>query len=321
MIKNREQFERYLLTMLGEPISKVNITHEQLENCINDAIQMFTEFHYEGTVRTIVKQLITPSILRVDDVDISKQNLSGKIIGVTSNAVSEVCNAHNVKSGNHCIYCYHTHGQFIKGELIKINNKLYKLSDCDNFFTQGIIDSHKIKMPDWIIGVTNILPTSQATSTNAIFDLNYQLRLNDFNASQLTQQSLVYFEQAMEHLDLIDFELVSKPSFDFNQYDGWLYPRCNWDSDYGVGDYMIIEAYRSHDLTASKFWNEPWLKQYAVALVKKAFATNLKKYQNVQLPGGITFNGDQLYSEAQTEIDKLEQQLTDFSWPNEFMIG
>ena len=85
---------------------------------------------------------------------------------------------------------------------------------------------------------------------------------------------------------------------------------------------MLIECYRTVDLDGSgKFFNQIWLKRYAVALAKKQWASNLRKYSNVQLPGGVTFNSDQMYQEAITEIEKLENELQGFSWPTAFILG
>lgn len=325
MIKNRADFERYLLSMLGEPITKVNITKEQLSFCIDDAIQFATMYHYEGHVKMYLQQIITPSVLKVDDWEPGNEFPGAKIEGLTSHTESYICTKfpgdHRTDGIKGTIYCERTIGNFLPGEKIKINNKEYTVSNSVDCFKKGIIDEHKIKMPDWIIGVTNIVPSSQALSSQNLFDLQYQLRLNDFNATQLTTQSLIYYEQAMEHISLLNWELTAKPDFNFNQYDGWLYPHTNWGYDFCAGDYMLIECYRSHDLDSSKFFNEPFLKQYALALTKRCYATNIRKYSGVQLPGGVTFNADQMYQEAQTEIDKLEQQIQGLSWPSAFMIG
>lgn len=326
IIKNRDDFEKYILESLGAPVIKINITEAQLSNCINDAIQFWQNYHYEGCVHMYLQQIITPSILRLTDNKAGEELAGEKIEGLTSHATSRVCtnyskfNRTNSTSGT--IYCQETIGEFIPGEQVKIGNKQFTVANVPNCFTKGIIDEHKIKMPDWVVGVVNIVPSSQALSSQNLFDLQYQLRLNDFNATQLTTQSLIYFEQAMEHIDLLNWELTAKPNFDFNQYDGYLYPHTNWGYDFCAGDYMIIECYRTVALDgASKFFNEPWLKKYSVALVRKQWASNLRKYSNVQLPGGVTFNSDQMYQEAVAEIEKLEQELQGFSWPSAFMIG
>jgi hypothetical protein len=68
-------------------------------------------------------------------------------------------------------------------------------------------------------------------------------------------------------------------------------------------------------------YNENWLKHYATALIKKQWATNLKKFQGLQLPGGVSIDGDKLYAEAQDEIKDLENDLMNKSAPLEFMMG
>ena len=42
----------------------------------------------------------------------------------------------------------------------------------------------------------------------------------------------------------------------------------------------------------------------------------------MQLPGGVTLNGRQLYDDAITEIDKLEEQMSlTYELPLDFMTG
>jgi gamma-glutamyl-gamma-aminobutyrate hydrolase PuuD len=64
------------------------------------------------------------------------------------------------------------------------------------------------------------------------------------------------------------------------------------------------------------------LKKYATALIKKQWGNNMKKFGGMQLPGGITMNGQQIYEEAVAEIEKLEQLIRDtFEEPPQFIIG
>jgi hypothetical protein len=89
-----------------------------------------------------------------------------------------------------------------------------------------------------------------------------------------------------------------------------------------VGDYFIVEAYRALDPTEfSKVWNEQWLKKYVTALFKKQWATNLKKFSGLQLPGGVTLDGNSLYNEAVQEILALEDDIQNKSAPLDFFLG
>ena len=69
-------------------------------------------------------------------------------------------------------------------------------------------------------------------------------------------------------------------------------------------------------------WDEAWLKAYFTALVKRQWAGNLSKYEGIQMPGGVTFNGQQLWDQAEQEIEKLREEL-DIRWslPPDFMMG
>lgn len=324
IIRSREQFKRYILEHLGEPLVKVNITDSQLEICIDDALAYWSNYHFEGSMRMFLKQIITPSMLKITDPK-ATFDCGGNIKGLTSGATARICTNYHLdgrtQSGGGIICCAGIRDRdFIAGETVDIDGNQYTLQSGPDYQIKGIVDEQRIKMPDWILGVVRIIPFSQAMSSQNLFDLQFQIRLNDFQ--NLTSQSLIYYEQAMEHISLLNWELTAKPNFEFNQYEGYVYPQCNWEYDLSVGDYMIFDCYRALDpKTATKMWMEPWFKGYALALAKKQYAQNLKKYQGVQLPGGITLNGSEMYQEAIQEIDKLEQQLQSLYPVGCFQIG
>lgn len=324
IIRSREQFKRYILEHLGEPLVKVNIADSQLESCIDDALAYWSNYHFEGSMRMFLKQIITPSMLKITDPK-ATFDCGGNIKGLTSGATARICTNYHLdgrtQSGGGIICCAGIRDRgFIAGETVDIDGKQYTLQSGPDYQIKGIVDEQRIKMPDWILGVVRIIPFSQAMSSQNLFDLQFQIRLNDFQ--NLTSQSLIYYEQAMEHISLLNWELTAKPNFEFNQYEGYVYPQCNWEYDLSVGDYMIFDCYRALDpKTATKMWMEPWFKGYALALAKKQYAQNLKKYQGVQLPGGITLNGSEMYQEAIQEIDKLEQQLQSLYPVGCFQIG
>ena len=69
-------------------------------------------------------------------------------------------------------------------------------------------------------------------------------------------------------------------------------------------------------------WNDPWLKKYATALIKRQWGENLKKFEGMQLPGGIQFNGQKIWEEATEEINKIEEELNStHSLPVMDMVG
>ena len=73
---------------------------------------------------------------------------------------------------------------------------------------------------------------------------------------------------------------------------------------------MFSECYSIIDSTHyASFWNVRWLKEYATALIKKDWGTNLKKFAGVQLPGGVVLNGQAIFDEATEEIKALEEEM------------
>jgi hypothetical protein len=89
------------------------------------------------------------------------------------------------------------------------------------------------------------------------------------------------------------------------------------------GNYLIIDCYRAMDPEAwSKVYNDSFLKRYATALIKRQWGQNMIKYNNIQLPGGITMNGRQLWEDGDNEIKLLESKMiSDYMLPPLDMIG
>lgn len=185
--------------------------------------------------------------------------------------------------------------------------------------TQQDVDNQYVTLPDYVYGVKRVIPFRQGSSSANLFDVQYQLRLNDLY--ELTNTSMVYYTMVMQHMQSLDMVLNGYPQFEFNRLGNKLYLEVN-KTKLVVDNYIIIECYRALDPEQNtKMYGEPWLKQYVEALFKKAWATNLKKFQGMQLPGGVTIDGQSLYLEAMQEIKDLEEELQNKSAPLMFMVG
>ena len=51
---NKEEFKKYIKTQLGEPVIEVNVHDDQLEVRIQEAIDLFTEYHHDGTEHVFI---------------------------------------------------------------------------------------------------------------------------------------------------------------------------------------------------------------------------------------------------------------------------
>ena len=96
-----------------------------------------------------------------------------------------------------------------------------------------------------------------------------------------------------------------------------------FQTDFVDGDYLIIECYRNLDpATFVDVWDDIFLKKYATQLIKQQWGANLSKFQGVQMLGGVALNGEQIYTQAQEQIDKLEEQIQlAYELPPMHMIG
>lgn len=183
------------------------------------------------------------------------------------------------------------------------------------------ITNKYVTLPEGIIGVTRIFDINDSFGAMNLFNIRYQLHLNElFNISSV---SVTPYVVAMRHIEFLEEVFVGKKPIRFNRHMDKLHIDMKWDEDVQVGQFIIIDCYRTVDPDVyTDVWNDSWLKQYATALVKRQWGENLKKFEGMNLPGGITFNGQKIWEESREEIDKLDQEvINNYSLPVTDMIG
>ena len=175
--------------------------------------------------------------------------------------------------------------------------------------TSADITNKYISISDAITGVVKVFPVGGTNVTNnSMFNVKYQLRLSDL--FDLADVEMIHYSMVMEHLEFIDNLLVGTKTFDYNRHMDRLYIYMDWDSDVNADDYLVLEVYQVIDpSTYTNVYNDLWLKRYTTALMKKQWGQNLKKFDSITLPGGITYNGQSLYDEAVSEIENLESTI------------
>lgn len=177
-----------------------------------------------------------------------------------------------------------------------------------------------ITVPDHIISVIKIFDFTSKNTTN-LFDVRYQWRLNDL--WDLTQTEILTYEMVNRRLEDIYFLLEGQKQIRYNLRGNRLYMDLDFKSDVLDGDYIIFDCYRAIDPSDyTGVYNDPWLKRYTTALIKRQWGQNLIKFQGAQLPGGITLNGRELYEDGNNEVQKLEDSMIDmYEIPPLDMIG
>jgi hypothetical protein len=254
-VTSRQTLKDYCLRRLGFPVIEINVDDDQLEDRIDDAIQYWQDYHFDGLQKVYY-------VKRIDNTDVTNK-------------------------------------------YIDLNN---------------IVDSSNAALD--IVGITRIFPLQDSQATINMFDLRYQLRLNELY--DFTSASYVNYTLTQQHLRSLEMMFTGEVPIRFNRHMKKLYIDWAWGaSEAPAGTVVIAEAYATLDATLyNRVWNDRWIKEYATALIKRTWGNNLKKFSGLQLPGGVTLNGDKIFEEAAAEIEKLESEMqSEYGAPLEFLMN
>jgi hypothetical protein len=128
---------------------------------------------------------------------------------------------------------------------------------------------------------------------------------------------------AFQNVAMAEELFVGKQSLRFNRHINRVYIDMSWDTKVTVGEFIIIEGYKKIDPdTFTDVYNDRFLQKYCTAQIKKQWGENLKKFEGLSMPGGITFNGQKIWDEATDEIQALEAEvISTYSLPVTDMLG
>ena len=80
----RETLKQYALRALGKPVIEINVDDDQLEDRLDEALQYFAQYHYDGIRRTYLKYQYTEA---------DKTRMTGDSSeSVTKNSVTSIRN-------------------------------------------------------------------------------------------------------------------------------------------------------------------------------------------------------------------------------------
>lgn len=192
--------------------------------------------------------------------------------------------------------------------------------------TQTDLDNEYIELNNSnVLYLLKMFPLDSAfANTHNFFDIKYQMMLNDIADLQNFAGDLAYYEQLQQYLSLLDMKLNGTPQISFSRMKNrvYIFGDVN-DGDIDVGDYVVFEAYVALDPTyCAAIYKDMWLLQYTTALIKEQWGTNLSKFEGMQLPGGVTMNGRQIYDDARQEIEQLREKIRlERELPVDFFVG
>jgi hypothetical protein len=187
--------------------------------------------------------------------------------------------------------------------------------------TQTDKDNQYISVPDTVVGVQEIFPFTNKSDGLNLFSLKYQIMINDLYS--LMSTDLIYYYTVKREIELINQLLVGQKPIRFNRHMNRLFIDMDWSADVAVGEYLLVDCYRILDPeTYRDVYDDRFLKMYTTALIKRQWGDNLKKFSGMQLPGGVTLNGETIYNEAMVEIKQIEDDIqSSFQLPVDFFTG
>ena len=176
-----------------------------------------------------------------------------------------------------------------------------------------------ITLPDDVVGVIQVLQTRSSFAMGGVIPPGSVFPMLMGGAGGGMECGggfgLTTFFAMQSYMALLNFLLRPPKSWNFNQRTHRL--SFHGDLDAQVGQYIALECMvKPNPDMFPDLWNDMWLKGYATALVKEQWGLNLTKFNQVQMPGGITLNGEKILGDAQKELEQLRSRFAmDFADP------
>jgi hypothetical protein len=177
-------------------------------------------------------------------------------------------------------------------------------------------------LPDDVIGVNEVLKSQSMDMTGifpggSVFPMMLGGMLGNDQSCGDQGYGLTSYVAMREYMSTLEFLFFPPIQYSFNQRTHRLFIASNnFQKDTGVGGSGATGKMLALDCMVKPspdvypdLWNDLWLKEYAVALVKCQWGRNLTKFQQVQLPGGITMNGDQILQMGREDVQKLKDRF------------
>lgn len=308
----RRQLKEWVLTKLGAPVIDINISPEQCEDRLSEALDYFSQYHFDGVEHIYLQHKITGSKLNFNAPALGSFSSDEIIVGLTSGATAKFVSK---ESNNLSIVVYDTSKNlsgsfnFQAGETIKGQGSgVTAILSSTNFFVPGDIDNQYVPVNDDIISISHMLKLDTGYPGAGMWNVKYQFYLN--NLPHLISTDIVSYDMFRRHLSLLDFELNAQPRIGFNQLTNKIQIHTDWGNQIKVGDTVVVKAYKAlNPADYPKVYSNYFLREYTYLLFKQQWGNNLKKYDGVALMGGVTLNGQKIYDEAVAEMEKLEQRL------------
>jgi hypothetical protein len=311
----RQEFKDYCLRRLGFPVIQINVDDDQVDDRIDDALQFFHDYHFEGCEKMYMKHKFTQEdidrrwiycpdpvlfvigVLPFDDsnssvnmFDLRYQLRLHDLYDFTSvSYVSYEITMQHIRTLN---LLFSGTPQF---RFNRHHNKLFLDIDWERDATVGeyvVIECYRKLSPE------SITLTGTVSATNA--------------ANTLTGTGTKFDQEILDG----DVITIADTEFQVNHILSPTLIQLIKTPTANITNGSIVKA------GMTDVWDDRFLKRYTTALIKYQWGSNLSKFAGVQMPGGVTLDGPRIMDEAQREIDKIEEEMQSYNvLPSDFIMG
>ena len=311
----RATFKDYCLRRLGFPVIDINVDDDQVSDRIDDALQFFEDYHFDGVEEMYLKHQITAA-----DINRGWIYCPDSVIFVTAVFPFDDSNSSinmfdlRYQLRLHDLYDF-TSVSYVSYEItmqhIRSLNLLFSGTPQFRFNRK----QNKIFLDiDWsrdlLVGDYVIIKCYRALRPETI-TLTGTMSANT-TANTVTGTGTIFDQELLEN----DFITIGGESIQVKKISS---PTS-----------LELQAPVASNLSGvtatvtgvSDVWNDRFLKKYATALIKLQWGNNLSKFSGIQMPGGVTLDGVRIAQEAREEIKEVEEDLFQFnSLPSEIITG
>lgn len=325
---DRNSLVRWCLSKLGAPVIDIDLDEQQIEDRVDEALDLFKEYHIDGTGRFYKAFCVTGSTLVLTAPPSQDFNYHEIFEGATSGVRGRYESFNPDDNTLTFTYIDRTDPitEFTPGEVINglVTAATATIAAGPASVVLGMMDKKYIDLPDKVVGIIDILKTRSTFGSHPInpFDLQYQLAQNVTIQTFLNADVVTYY--LFQHdIALWDQIFVGVPFHWHSRKQNRLYIDTAWTEEYRVGDYVVIQFWGAIDPEEfPKIYSDKWLRKYLTALLERQWGENLTKYVNVKLAGGIELNGQEIYNRGVKNVEEAELELrSSYEHKTGFKIG
>ncbi|CAM0000592.1 head-tail adaptor Ad2 [Vibrio phage D480] len=294
-----------ILRRLGAPIVNVEVTEDQVYDCISRALELFIEYHPDGVNKTY-------SIISLS----AEQASTGIIqLDIPAEAVTKILRGESTfwtMDGN---ATYSWFSDFLTGLAGGAMG-----NGSSNSYHNGMLGGSSGLSDYWnLMSYKNTMMDILSPEHDYWYNsVSKTLKLN----ANLQEGEIVVVEAFVPTALLVQESgtgLIGNSAATIGSYE-------DVSSQQAFDDpYSILRQNNTignpNQYAEQNAYSVRWVKDMATAFTKQMNGIVLKKHQGLQLPGGITVDGKEIYEEASQEIERLREELMSLTQPLGVYIG